>query len=118
MCKTCWLCRVLLLGSLFAITQEADAQFDDLIRRVPENANAIALVNAERIFASEIAKRENWQSDHDKRFAAGQSSIPPHATQMVWLKAYRRSGVQLGPACRVAVVCEHSFQIKLVDDEH
>ena len=83
MFKSSSLYGTMLLASLLVNAHDAVAQFDDLIRRVPNNANAVALVNAERIFSSAIAKREDWQSDHEKRFAAGQSSIPPHATQMV-----------------------------------
>ena len=81
--KSLWLSGALLLTSLFVMSREARAQYEALIRRVPNNANAVALVNAEQIFASAISKREGWQTDRDKRFMSGQSSIPPHATHMV-----------------------------------
>ena len=83
MLKPFSLCGALLLSILFGIPFESLAQYDDLIRRVPNNANAVALVNAERIFASALAKREGWETDRDKRYMAGHSSVPPHATHMV-----------------------------------
>jgi hypothetical protein len=45
---------VCLLGSV------AQAQFEDLIRHVPETANAVVLVDADAMFSSQIAKAENW----------------------------------------------------------
>lgn len=59
------------------------ADFSTLIRRVPESANALVLVDAARIFASDAAKSEGWDADREERFKAGLTSIPPRADQLV-----------------------------------
>lgn len=61
----------------------AQAQVDDLIRHVPETANAVVLVDADAMFSSQIAKAENWQAHRADNFAAGISSIPPLAKRLV-----------------------------------
>lgn len=59
------------------------AEFSKLIRRVPESANALVLVDADRIFGSGVAKNEKWELDRDERFKAGLTSIPPQADRVV-----------------------------------
>jgi hypothetical protein len=59
------------------------AQFDDLVRRVPDSANVVVLINAEKLFESSVSKTGNWQDDREERFDAGLTSIPPHAKQLV-----------------------------------
>jgi hypothetical protein len=66
-----------LLGSV------AEAQFDDLIRHVPESATAVVLVDADAMFSSQIAKAEGWQANRVEHFAAGMTSIPPLAKSLV-----------------------------------
>jgi len=58
-------------------------EFSTLIRRVPESANALVLVNADRVFSSAVAKSEDWEANREERFRAGLTSIPPSADQMV-----------------------------------
>ncbi len=65
------------------IGTEAQAQVKDLIRHIPETANAVVLVDAKAIFSSPIAKAGNWQADREANFAAGMTSIPPLADSMV-----------------------------------
>ena len=59
------------------------AQFEGLLEHVPETANAMVLVDAKALFASPIAKREDWQADRAKRFEGGLTSIPPKADVLV-----------------------------------
>jgi hypothetical protein len=61
----------------------AQAQFEDLIRHVPETATAVVLVDADAMFSSQIAKAENWQANRVEHFAAGMTSIPPLAKSLV-----------------------------------
>ncbi len=61
----------------------ARAQFKELAQHVPETANTLVMVDAQGIFASAIAKREDWQNDRLKRFTTGLTGVPPHATKMV-----------------------------------
>ncbi len=59
------------------------AEFKQLIRHVPESANALVLVNAEKLFASPVAMAEEWQKNRADRFKAGLTSVPPTADKMV-----------------------------------
>lgn len=59
------------------------AQFESLLPHIPETANTVVLVDAEKMFSSQIAKAENWQAHREKHFAAGMTSIPPLAKSLV-----------------------------------
>jgi len=61
----------------------AAEDFEQMIRRVPETANALVLVDADRVFASPVAQEEKWQDDRAERFAAGLTAIPPKANRVV-----------------------------------
>ena len=78
---------ILTMGVLFWIgslaVRPARAQFDEMVKHVPRQANAIFLVNAEKAFASEIAKSQGWQAMRGKRFDSGLTCIPAKATHMV-----------------------------------
>jgi hypothetical protein len=57
--------------------------FSILIRRVPATANAMMLVDAKALFASEAAKSGGWQTDREARFEAGLTSVPPRADKLI-----------------------------------
>jgi hypothetical protein len=61
----------------------AAAQFEQLATRVPSTANAITLLNGERLMSSPIAIREGWKDKYDAAFAAGLHSIPPDTKLLV-----------------------------------
>ncbi len=52
---------LLLVVALFATTGTATANFYELLRRVPESANAIILIDVERMLMSPIAMKEKWR---------------------------------------------------------
>lgn len=58
-------------------------EFSDMIKRVPESANALVMVNATSIFDSPIAKQEGWAANREKRFGAGLTSLPPRASKLL-----------------------------------
>lgn len=72
---------VALAGMLCSVvfTQPVQAQFEEMINRVPRDANAMVLVNGDKVFSSPIAKRENWQANRRKMFEAGLAFLPPNA---------------------------------------
>ncbi|MCU0958513.1 MAG: hypothetical protein MUF48_00280 [Pirellulaceae bacterium] len=72
----CWLLASV-LGS------PARAQFTPLLQRVPESANMIFLLNAEKIFDSEVGKREGWRTNFAKAIEAGLMHIPADTQQYV-----------------------------------
>jgi len=55
------------------------AQFDAMVKHVPDSANTLVLVNAAKLFASPVAQRQGWQANRQQRFAAGLTAIPPQA---------------------------------------
>ena len=59
------------------------SQFDEMVKHVPSHANALFLVNAEKLFASEVAKSQNWQAQRGKRFDSGLTCLPANATRVV-----------------------------------
>ncbi|MFM9117185.1 MAG: hypothetical protein ACKOU6_13605 [Planctomycetota bacterium] len=70
-----------LVGLLVSLASLASvqAQFEEMINRVPRDANAMVLVNGDKVFASPVAKRENWQANRQKMFEAGLAFLPPNA---------------------------------------
>ncbi len=65
------------------LSSPALSQFDEMVKHVPSHANALFLVNAEKLFASEVAKSQNWQAQRGKRFDSGLTCIPAKATYVV-----------------------------------
>ncbi len=62
---------------------DACGDFPELLQRIPDQANAIILVNVDRVFQSEIAQRDNWRQKYSDEFAANPLLLPPNATQFV-----------------------------------
>jgi len=58
------------------LVQFAAAQFEPLVKWVPDNANSVVLVRSEDIFKSDLAKQENWLTEHQRAFAAGLEFLP------------------------------------------
>jgi hypothetical protein len=49
------------LSALVAATQSAQANFYELLRRVPDSANTLIMVDVEKLLSSPIAMREKWR---------------------------------------------------------
>jgi len=62
----------------------AQGEFKDLVRRVPSSANALVLVDSQKIMSSPIAKKEDWKSKIHQAYAAGLTILPPDANQGVF----------------------------------
>ncbi len=75
----CWL----LASSTFVLAVNGD-EYDPLLARLPASTNAIILIDAEKIFASEYAKQQNWRSTYAKRFDSNPSMLPPTTKKFVW----------------------------------
>ncbi len=61
----------------------AEAQFAKLVKRIPESVNTIILLNAEKVFNSEIALREGWKTNFEKAIAGGLTRLPADTQQYV-----------------------------------
>lgn len=89
---------------LMLLPLEAGAQFGELAQRIPPSANAIALVNVEKLMASPVAAKEKWKGKRDAAFASGISFLPPDSQQAVlameldlalWLPLWQAAILQL-----------------------
>lgn len=69
----------LLLGRPGAVR----AQFEELLPKTPHMANAIFLVNVEKILGSPAAAAGNWKTKAHEAYASGVTILPPDATQAV-----------------------------------
>ena len=62
------------------LANPARSQFEEMVSHIPSDANVLVMVNAEKVFASEVAKTEGWAAQRGKRFESGLTAIPPKAT--------------------------------------
>ena len=65
-----------LVASL-CLSSAAEGQFEASAKLVPDSANAIVMVRAEKILNSEIAKQERWKTERIKAFKSGAAFLPP-----------------------------------------
>ena len=68
---TAWMVVSLFMGSA------VHGQFEMSARLVPDTANAIVMVRAEKIMNSPIAKKERWKTERIKAFKSGAAFLPP-----------------------------------------
>ena len=61
----------------------ARADFNDLTRRVPMDANVIVLINVEKILASPLGQKEGWKDKLADNFAEKPMVVPPGVTRLV-----------------------------------
>ena len=72
------------LGVLLATTGHLVADtFQDLLKRVPEQANALLLLDVEAIHNSAHGRRENFASNHENDYLNGVTAIPPTVSKLV-----------------------------------
>lgn len=61
----------------------ANAQFNSLSRRVPNDANAIVFIDVEKLMASPLAESAGWKGDVQKAFESGLVMLPPNAERFI-----------------------------------
>jgi hypothetical protein len=66
-----------------ASSLQAQDQFGQLVARIPRSANAVVILNMEKILASPMGVREGWKENLTKAFEAGIMRVPPEATRFV-----------------------------------
>lgn len=65
------------------LSNAARAQFRELAARAPRSANAIVLLNVEKLKVSPMAVREGWGEKIENAFRDGLSRVPGSATKFV-----------------------------------
>jgi hypothetical protein len=73
-----------LLTCLFPLSPclAADS-FQELLTKVPENANAIILIDVQALQKCPLGVRENWAKKHESQYLGGATHIPPTAARAV-----------------------------------
>jgi hypothetical protein len=61
----------------------AAGQFAALLRRVPEHANAVLLLNLDAVKRSRLGVKEEWAAKHKENHLAGATNIPPNVQRLV-----------------------------------
>ncbi len=61
----------------------AQDQFGQLVARIPRSANAVVILNMEKVLASPMGVQEGWKENLTKAFEAGVMRVPPKATRFV-----------------------------------
>src|SRR2546421_10917488 len=59
------------------------ADFTELLKRVPANANAVLLIDVEAAHKSPHAAKEGWARNHEKDSLGGIDSLPPTVERLV-----------------------------------
>jgi len=68
---------------VLAIAGPAAAQFRDLVSQLPNGANALMILNVEKILSGPMGQREGWKANLEKAFAAGMVRVPSKAKRFV-----------------------------------
>ena len=76
-------CIVIFLLSQLMLASQLQAEYEALIRRLPEGANAVVLIDVEQLLKSPLGKKENWREKHESQFQSGLLMVPPQTEQLV-----------------------------------
>jgi hypothetical protein len=72
------------LGTMpLARGQQAGGAFEDLVRLVPDEANAIVLIDVDKAVSSPYGKKNNWSDKIESAFTSGLTVVSPGAKQSV-----------------------------------
>jgi hypothetical protein len=66
-----------------SLSQVCRAQFSADATWIPRGANCVVLIGGEKIFTSELAKKEDWADVNKGSFERGTSVIPPNIDRML-----------------------------------
>jgi hypothetical protein len=104
MTKSKQLRAFMLVASLMAVSQAraADGEFQELLTKLPESPNVVVLLNAEKIFASEVAMEGGWKQQYGSTYADTPLLMPPSAQQFVL--AADMDLAQMSPRWQAAVM--------------
>jgi len=71
------------MAVLAASAAATRADFTDLIGRIPPNANAIIVVDFEKVMKSPLAGKENWKDKQADAYSDRPMIVPPGATRLI-----------------------------------
>ncbi|HUN81355.1 MAG TPA: hypothetical protein VMV81_07570 [Phycisphaerae bacterium] len=59
------------------------ARSEDLLSHVPSNANAVAIIDVDKLLASPLGVREKWKEKFKNAYASAPLVVPPNASRVV-----------------------------------
>ena len=65
------------------IVSSSHAQFRELTKRIPDDANTIIFIDVKKLQNSPLGKQEDWRGKQEKAFDAGLEMVPPQALEFV-----------------------------------
>jgi hypothetical protein len=69
---------------LFALTEaRAQGQYDEMVARIPEQANLLVLVDNDGLMKSNLGVQQNWSQNYQKSALGGMFSSPPNLWKLV-----------------------------------
>lgn len=74
-------CAFLLAG--FSVGSVANAQFDGMRWALPTDSNMVVLIDADKLFGSQLADKERWQGKRKAAYEAGVSALAPDVSQVM-----------------------------------
>lgn len=75
--------RLLVIVTLLCAAEVVRADFPELASRIPEDTNAIVLVDMDKILASPAAERGDWKNKIQNAFEEGITILPPHTKRAI-----------------------------------
>ncbi|MGE3776818.1 MAG: hypothetical protein AB7F89_06530 [Pirellulaceae bacterium] len=104
---------VLVVG-LCGSSPVAQAQFDQLVSRIPPGANSLVLLNVDKVMNSPAAVNGHWKEEQSASYAAGLTFLPPHASSAVLATYFDLE--QMSPDWSVAVVAlDHDVSVPAIE---
>src|SRR4051812_11898820 len=91
-----------LAGILLTAGAGLASPFDDLLKRVPDSANAVLYANVRALYSSPYGVSHNWQQKLEGSFQGGLTGLPPVAERVVIAQHIDPSSMQ--PAWRIELV--------------
>lgn len=74
---------VITAAAMVLLARPASADFKSLVARVPSDANAIVLIDVERVLNSPLGVREGWKAKLQNAYAQKPLIVPPDASRVV-----------------------------------
>ncbi len=73
----------LLLLPFALIPAISQAEYEGMKYRIPQDTNTLILINAEKMFGSQVADHERWEARRKAAYESGISALPPDAAQVI-----------------------------------
>lgn len=91
------------MAAFVLLAGPASADFKSLLRRIPNDANALVLIDVEKMLNSPLGVREGWKAKMANAYAQKPMTVPPDASRVVMAALIDASDM------------EHIWQVSVMD---